>query len=366
MSSRGKKKGGSNANRNRDYVYNNQTRKQERDANMSRPVATKNTSATFFSTVVGRVKKFFGTIGKRVSDAWKRAPEDTKHWLAAISAVSVLLLFFVIVLAVRLHGVSKEVKGLQTVTATLQTEIDNMKLSMEEEESQAVVAKPLATPTPIPTTTPVPTDAATPTPEPKRYVVCIDAGHGDWDGGATLRDENNRDIRIEKDDNLWMAKLLEDALKAYDVDVVMTRDTDVYLELTERTDIANREMADVLISFHRNSVAVEPGQINNEVTGAEIWVHNSKPQDAVVLAEELMQVISRVGGMRNRGVKFGTMTGKNENYAINRYANMTSMLIEYGFVTSSVDNEAYDKNGIACAEAMAKAIYEWLLERAVN
>lgn len=322
----------------------------------------KSAAKAFLSVVTKGVSGCARSIGSFFVRVWSGVPKDTGHWLAIVSAVGVLLLVSVIVLAGRMSKLSDKITELRKTTLVLQNQLADVTYSMED-DAKEVAARPIATVTPGLDNTPVPTKklSPTPTPEANRYVVCIDAGHGDWDGGAVLSDAGRRELRVEKEDNLWMAKQLQAALEAYDIAVVLTREADLNPKLKERTQIANAAGADLLISFHRNSIAVEPGETNEEVNGAEIWVHNSKPEDAVALAGKLMQVISSVGGMRNRGVKFGSMTGEDENYEINRSANMTSMLVEYGFVTSAGDNEAYDKNGPACAKAMAKTIYEWLL-----
>ncbi len=280
------------------------------------------------------------------------------------SAISVLLFVVVIILSVRLGGVKNELKSMQAMSFSLQTELDSVKAEMNDDrttetlqtqlgEKEPAEGTPLFTTEPTVSVTPV----VTPTPEHPKYVVCVDAGHGDWDGGAVLKIDGV-ERRIEKNDNLWMAKLFRDALEAYDVEVVMTRETDVYLGLAERAVIANDVNADALISFHRNSFDGE-----NEVNGVEFWLHNSKPEGARVLAESMLAAIMEVGGMENRGVKYGSMSNVKENYEINRKANMTSMIIELGFVTSLADNAAYDTYGEAYAKEMAKAVYEWLQQQ---
>ena len=223
------------------------------------------------------------------------------------------------------------------------------KLLTKDVEKQEVSTLPKTTPsltaTPLPTATPV----------VKKYVVCVDAGHGDWDGGAVFRDESGRELRDEKNDNLRMSKWFRDALEVYGVEVVMTRETDVYLELKERTAVANNANADVLISFHRNSFYGE-----DDVRGAEVWIHSSRPQGANELANLILDAIMEVGGMPDRGVKYGSMTSTKEDFEINRSAKMTSMIVELGFISSAADNEVYDANGKAYAEKMAKAVYDWL------
>ncbi len=293
-----------------------------------------------------------------VQRVWNSTQKETKHWLAMISAVGVLLLAAVIVLSLNLYGMAKRLETAEAMSVSLQEELElaraegEKNVTEEEKKADAVI-----TDVQIPSVTAVPTQTI----EEKKYIVCVDAGHGDWDGGAVLK-VDGREERIEKDDNLWISTLFKEALEAYGVKVVMTRDDDVYLGLSERTDIANAAGADALISFHRNSYAVEGTLQLNEVSGVEIWLHNSKPEEANKLAERMLNALSEVGGMKNRGIKYGTMGSDRDNYAINREANMTSMIVELGFITSDADNTAYDKNGQDYAEAMARAVYEWLEE----
>lgn len=83
-----------------------------------------------------------------------------------------------------------------------------------------------------------------------KITIVLDPGHGGKDFGAC---ENGAK---EKDINLAVAKklraMVEKGLK--DVEVVMTRSTDVYLTLQERADIANDAGGDLFISIHVNSI----------------------------------------------------------------------------------------------------------------
>ena len=66
--------------------------------------------------------------------------------------------------------------------------------------------------------------------------IVIDAGHGGHDPGAQGNGLNEAELTL--DVALRLQKLLE---KQPGVEVVMTRDTDVFIPLQERTAIANRE-----------------------------------------------------------------------------------------------------------------------------
>lgn len=79
--------------------------------------------------------------------------------------------------------------------------------------------------------------------------VIVDAGHGGKDGGAS----GKRGTK-EKDVNLAIAKALAKVLEErLGVDVVLTRDKDVYLSLGKRVELAHRADADLFISVHSNA-----------------------------------------------------------------------------------------------------------------
>jgi len=78
--------------------------------------------------------------------------------------------------------------------------------------------------------------------------IVLDAGHGGKDPGATANG-----IR-EKDINLKVVVLMADILKRKGFKVVLTRGTDVYLKLSDRTNVAVREDADAFVSLHCNAL----------------------------------------------------------------------------------------------------------------
>ena len=97
----------------------------------------------------------------------------------------------------------------------------------------------------------------------KIQTIVIDAGHGGKDPGAVGK------ISKEKDINLAVALKLGGYIKEYlpDVKVIYTRDKDVFVTLSERAAIANRNSADVFISIHCNATAK-----NTSVAGTEVFV----------------------------------------------------------------------------------------------
>jgi N-acetylmuramoyl-L-alanine amidase len=96
------------------------------------------------------------------------------------------------------------------------------------------------------------------------FTVVIDAGHGGDDLGAVGLVKGIK----EKDLNLTVAKQLAEKIsqKYPDVKVVLTRDTDIFLPLQKRADIANKNHADLFISIHTNAAE------NRKAQGAETFI----------------------------------------------------------------------------------------------
>ena len=104
----------------------------------------------------------------------------------------------------------------------------------------------------------------------KIQTIVIDAGHGGKDSGAL------GSITTEKAVNLAVAKKLGAYIEEnlHDVKVVYTRNTDKFVELSERAAIANRNNADVFISIHCNST-----EGTTTANGAETFVMGESKND---------------------------------------------------------------------------------------
>ena len=105
----------------------------------------------------------------------------------------------------------------------------------------------------------------------KLNVVVIDAGHGGKDPGAVGKTAKEKDIVLSV--ALKLGNLIK---KNYpNVKVIYTRDKDVFVELGERANIANRNNADLFISIHVNSV-----DGNSSSHGTETFVMGLHKNDA--------------------------------------------------------------------------------------
>ena len=80
------------------------------------------------------------------------------------------------------------------------------------------------------------------------FRVTLDAGHGDHDFGAVYSG------RVEKNINLALALKVGELLeKNPKIQVIYTRKTDVFIDLIERANIANRADANIFVSIHCNA-----------------------------------------------------------------------------------------------------------------
>ena len=107
--------------------------------------------------------------------------------------------------------------------------------------------------------------------------IVIDAGHGGHDPGVLGKGLNEATLVL--DVALRLEKLL---LKEPGLEVVLTRRTDVYIPLEERTQLANRESADLFLSIHANASR------NEAAKGIETYFLSfaSSPEAETVAARE--------------------------------------------------------------------------------
>ena len=106
--------------------------------------------------------------------------------------------------------------------------------------------------------------------------VVIDPGHGGHDPGAQANGVTEAELVLD------VALRLEKLLKQSGVEVVLTRRTNEFIPLEERTAIANRENADLFLSIHANA------HRQTAVRGVETYFLNfaSNPEAEAVAARE--------------------------------------------------------------------------------
>ncbi|NJE53812.1 N-acetylmuramoyl-L-alanine amidase [Thermococcus sp. 21S9] len=149
------------------------------------------------------------------------------------------------------------------------------------------------------------------------YTICVDAGHGGTDPGAVANGVEEKDINLAI--ALKVAKLLEeDGAK-----VVLTRDGDYYVSLSDRVSIANSAGCDIFISIHANAAS------DTSASGFEVY-HYYGSTKGNLLATYVDEEIAKEIPLKNRGVK-------EAGFYVIKYTTMPAILIETGFVTNTYD-----------------------------
>ncbi len=111
------------------------------------------------------------------------------------------------------------------------------------------------------TATAKPATSAPAAPSARRRVIVIDPGHGGKDPGAV-----GPRGTYEKDHNLAAALELARVLRERgDFDVILTRETDEFIPLSDRSELANSKDADLFISLHCNAAS------NKRENGFEVY-----------------------------------------------------------------------------------------------
>jgi len=147
----------------------------------------------------------------------------------------------------------------------------------------------------------------------KGVTLVIDPGHGGNDKGTTGARGTN-----EKEINLKTAEMLKSKLRSAGAEVIMTRESDVYVDLRKRVSISHQYAADAFISIHYDATD------DSSISGFTTYYTNSFQRK---LAEYVHEGLSKKLTLRNRGVQPG-------NYLVTRENKQEAILIELGYLSN--------------------------------
>jgi N-acetylmuramoyl-L-alanine amidase len=146
--------------------------------------------------------------------------------------------------------------------------------------------------------------------------VVIDAGHGGHDRGGIPGQ------RIaEKDMTLDVAQRLRNVLSASGYQVVMTRDSDVFVPLPTRVAIANSYRNAIFVCVHFNATK------RAGAAGIETYFYS---RDSLPLASAIHHYVVGGAPSSNRGVR-------RRGYYVLRKTNIPAVLVECGFLTNPTE-----------------------------
>ncbi len=203
--------------------------------------------------------------------------------------------------------------------------------------SISVPSPPRTTPAPRPSNPPI----TAPRVNNNRPLVVIDPGHGGKDPGA-IGIGGLRESDVILPISLEVARILEQQ----GVQVMLTRNSDFFVSLEGRTDMANRANADLFVSIHANSM----GMGRPDVNGLEVYYFGDRR-----LSDVIHRNIVRSVNMRDRGVR-------RARFYVLRTSKMPSTLVEVGFVTGAEDAPKLRNSNFRSqmAAAIARGIIEYI------
>lgn len=173
-----------------------------------------------------------------------------------------------------------------------------------------------------------------------KKIIVVDVGHGGKDAGALVNGIEEKDIILE------IAQRIQILNKNPNIEIILTRDTDEFLSLSERTTKINELKPDYVISLHANQ------SVNPNNNGIQIFVsdNNESFNRSGELAVKLLQKFT------NSNVEI-----KKGNFYILNNIESPGALIELGFLSNSEDfQNLTSENG---KEKLALSIlnaFDWL------
>ena len=183
-------------------------------------------------------------------------------------------------------------------------------------------------------------------------IVYLDAGHGGYDPGASYFGISEKSL------TLAIQSRVKAKLEAEGYQVVTTRTSDTYVDLTDRSRAANASESDIFVSIHINAsgssaaqgietyyyqpYAEYPSRIN-----ATYHANPTRLSMSDTLANAIQSSLINATGAQNQGVK-------RQTFAVLRETTSPAVLLELGFLSNP--QEASRLNTSAYQETLANAI----------
>ena len=183
-------------------------------------------------------------------------------------------------------------------------------------------------------------------------IVYLDAGHGGYDPGASYFGISEKSL------TLAIQSRVKAKLESEGYQVVTTRTSDTYVDLTDRSRAVNASESDIFVSIHINAsgssaaqgietyyyqpYAEYPSRIN-----ATYHANPTRLSMSDTLANAIQSSLINATGAQNQGVK-------RQTFAVLRETTAPAVLLELGFLSNP--QEAARLNTAAYQETLANAI----------
>ena len=214
--------------------------------------------------------------------------------------------------------------------------------------------------------------------------IVLDPGHGGKDSGARGKLGTR-----EKDVVLDLARRIRQILEQNGIQVIMTRDSDRFISLAKRAQIANRSQSDFFISLHANAsktrsakgfevyyfsdpsndearavAAMENAMLKSEDNSAShspeleitLWdiINNENRTEASELARAITTSAQTQTGVKNRGLK-------SARFVVLKATTMPAVLVEIGFLSNAAEEKKLRSSEYRhrLARAITKGIFDY-------
>lgn len=191
--------------------------------------------------------------------------------------------------------------------------------------------------------------------------IVLDPGHGGKDNGAQGA------VYREKDLTLKLSRKVSDLLKRAGYNIVLTRNSDVYLTLDRRVQIAREKKANLFLSIHVNatqdrsisgieSYAMTPANApssNSERPDSDAYIGNRNDLNNMAIAHELQRSMLTKTGAVDRGFK-------RARFHVLRSAPCPATLVEIGFISNRAEERKLGND--AYLDTLARGIADGVLQ----
>lgn len=179
------------------------------------------------------------------------------------------------------------------------------------------------------------------------YEVFLDPGHGGSDSGAVANGV------VEKTANLVTALACKEELEFNSVTVHMVRTSDVYVSLSDRTNMANNTNSKYYVSIHHNAGGGDRGEFIHSIYGGA----------GLTLADSIgNEMRDQLGQQKKVYSKAGTQNKNSDYYHVIRNTKMSAVIVEVCFLDNATDVQIADtvaeqqRNGRVIAHGILKAM----------
>ena len=185
----------------------------------------------------------------------------------------------------------------------------------------------------------------------KQYIVVIDAGHGGEDLGGTATDGTT-----EKDLALAIALKVKSLNNNPNINVILSRESDKFINIVDRANFANTSNANLLVSIHIDNAAT------SKSNGTTCYIPSKKNlyiKESAFIAKNILSATSEL-------FPKGKIATREKGIWVIENANMPAVLFESGFISNPNDLKLVKENEEKIASMLLDGINSYLFLKKIK